>query len=201
MAWTWLRGSPVTPACCSLPHRKPRCSRAGSSLCTPTRFSHCSVLECRTFRPRRESTWRNGCPLKHALIPTMLILHLEKGHSGPVLTVHDFMRSLLEFWVTALFFSKLSSCTLMFSEPKLLDLFSKSLVSMVAIKPTNCAFWLNSVDPALCNWGRSMIKSSVMASSIDQSNLISSWDLGCAGDDGLCWRPDKPILTKHLKGF
>lgn len=30
-----------------------------------------------------------------------------------------------------------------------------------------------------------MIKSSVMASSIDQSNLISSWDLGCAGDDGL----------------
>lgn len=31
-----------------------------------------------------------------------------------------------------------------------------------------------------------MIKSSVMASHIDQSSLISSWDLGCARDDGLC---------------
>lgn len=46
-----------------------------------------------------------------------------------------------------------------------------------------------------------MIKGSVMASHIDQSNLISLWDLDHTGDDGLCGRPDKPVLTKHLKGF
>lgn len=31
-----------------------------------------------------------------------------------------------------------------------------------------------------------MIKSSVMASRIDPSNLISSWDVDHARDDGLC---------------
>lgn len=31
-----------------------------------------------------------------------------------------------------------------------------------------------------------MIKSSVMASHIDHSNLISSWELDHARDDGLC---------------